>query len=339
MDNRSVLVIRYGALGDLVCATTVIDAIKCEFGEKTVIDFVCAPGLDALFSQDDRVNKVWVVNHSKLPIWLNPGKRRVIRASKARGYDLMLNFQSGHQFQRLVTAIHAKKKAGYSIHGSEHIPRGVHVVDAMKRRMKGTISDGVLSKKFPRLVGSPVAEVGLKYGLQGHYFVVSPSNSHHKKSRLNHRAWSTSHWATLIEGLSRVVQVVIVGNKGEGAFFDTLRPFPEGVVDLVGRTSLVELVGVVNGACGLVSTDTGTAHIASAVGTEVFTIIGPTPASETGPFQSPFNRVHIISANLACSPCYKTEVMKNCTENRCMTEITAAHVFNTIDASGILVAP
>lgn len=336
MDIRSVLVIRYGALGDLVCATTVIDAIKCEFGEKTIIDFVCARGLGALFSLDDRINTVYALNHSKVPIWLSSGKRHVIRASRERDYDLLINFQSGQQFQRFVGAIHAEKKVGVFSLGAEQIPPQVHMVEGLKSLMKEAISDGVLTKKFPRIVGSPVGAVRERWGLQERYFVVSPSNSHHKKNRLNHRAWANGHWVDLIEMLDRVVQVVVVGTPGEEAFFDTLRPFPKGVVDLVGKTSLVELVGVVNGARGLVSTDTGTAHIASAVDTDVFTLIGPTPAFRTGPFQSPTNRVHIINANLSCSPCYRTEVMKNCTENRCMEEITAARVFDTIDASGVL---
>ncbi len=108
------------------------------------------------------------------------------------------------------------------------------------------------------------------------------------------------------------------------------------MLDLVAKTSLVELIGVIDGACGLVATDTGTAHMASAVNTEVFALIGPTPADVTGPYQSPYNKVHIISANLECSPCYKTEVMKNCKDNICMKQITTQMVLDEINSAKIL---
>ena len=71
--------------------------------------------------------------------------------------------------------------------------------------------------------------------------------------------------------------------------------------------------------------------MASAVNTEVYTLIGPTPAHQTGPFKTPHNKVHIISANLECSPCYRTEVMKNCKDNICMKEISVEQVLNSIN--------
>ena len=129
---------------------------------------------------------------------------------------------------------------------------------------------------------------------------------------------------------------MIVGNKNEDEFFDKLKPYPDNVVDLVAKTSLSDLIGVIEGATALVATDTGTAHMASAVNTEVFALIGPTPAYETGPYQTPFNKVHIISANLPCSPCYKTEVMKNCKDNVCMKNITPASVIDKISSANLL---
>jgi ADP-heptose:LPS heptosyltransferase len=128
----------------------------------------------------------------------------------------------------------------------------------------------------------------------------------------------------------------LIGNKGEDEFFDKLKPYPSGVIDLAGKTSLVDLIGVIDGAVGLIATDTGTAHIASAVNTEVFALIGPTPANVTGPYQSPFNKIHIITSNKNCSPCYKTEVMKNCKDNICMKDISVEMVYNSVKLAELL---
>ncbi len=96
------------------------------------------------------------------------------------------------------------------------------------------------------------------------------------------------------------------------------------------------MVSVVEKSKALIVTDTGTAHIASAVNTAVFCLIGPTPAEQTGPYKTPFNEVYIISAGLSCSPCYKTDVMKACKDNICMKNIKASKVLNLLNEAKIL---
>ena len=168
------------------------------------------------------------------------------------------------------------------------------------------------------------------------YIVLSPSNSHQRRNILNYRAWQDYSWITLISELSKNIPVIIIGDKRELGFFEKLKPYPDNVIDLVGKTSLPELIGVIQYAIALVSTDTGTAHIGSAVEGEVFALIGPTQAEGTGPYKTPNNKIHIISSNQECAPCYATEVMRNCKDNICMKEITPQMVLDTIKSANIL---
>ena len=331
-----VLVIRCGALGDLVYATSIIDACKLEYGEDTIIDFVSTPGSGTLFKDDPRVNQVFPLKHKKIPIFLSSDKKRIIKHSKQKPYDILVNFEYGKQFKSLVLAIKAKRKVG-SFFDLGTIPNDiVHMVDITKFIYKDIVSKEVFEKSFPRVVGSDANEMKKRYKLNENYIIISPSNSHQKRSILNYRAWENQSWIELIKLLSQEVQVVIVGNKNEDEFFDKLKPYPDGTIDLVAKTSLSDLIGVIEGARGLIATDTGTAHLASAVNTEVFALIGPTPAEQTGPYQSPFNKVHIISENLPCSPCYKTEVMKACKDNICMKQISVQKVYDSIKSANIL---
>ena len=333
-DQTRVIIIRCGALGDLVYATSVIDALKFQFGDDTIIDFVCTPGSGTLFKADNRVNHVYTLKHKKVPIWLSSQKKDIIKSSKENKYDILINFEYGKQFKSLVNAIDAKQKIDAP---DISIPSNIeHMVDMTKYIFKSIVSDEVFNKSFPKIVGTLKDEVKSKYNLNDKYIIISPSNSHQKRNIINYRAWENENWKELIEKLSKDIQVVIVGNKGEDQFFDKLKPYPQDVVDLVGKTSLVDLIGVIDGANGLIATDTGTAHMASAVNTEVFALIGPTPANVTGPYQSPNNKVHIISANLECSPCYKTEVMWNCKDNICMKQISVNRVFDSIKDSKII---
>lgn len=331
-----VLIIRCGALGDLVYATSVIDALILEFGDDTKIDFVCTPGTAKLFEKDYRVNNIYPLKHKKIPIFLSKDKKNIIKNSKYETYDLLINFEYGKQFKSLIDAINAKKKVGAQINDITINEKNAHMVDITKSIFKSIVSKDVYEKSFPRLIGTDKDECKQKYNLNDKYIIISPSNSHQKKNRLNYRAWENENWKELINKLSDDVQIVVIGNKNEDEFFEKIKPFPHAVIDLVAKTSLSDLIGVIDGATALVATDTGTAHIASAVNTEVFALIGPTPANETGPYQSPFNKVHIISANLECSPCYKTEVMKNCKENVCMKQISVEQVYDSIKSANLL---
>ena len=330
------MIIRCGALGDLVYATSVIDALKLEYGEDTLIDFVTTPGSGTLFRDDARVHHVFPLKHKKIPLLLSSQKKAIVSASKKEPYDLLINFEFGKQFKALIEAVDAKKKVGAQLQEFSFPSSMVHMVDITKYLFKSVVSDEVFLKSYPRVVGTPKEQVMQKYPLEKKYIIISPSNSHQKSNRLNYRAWENDSWRELIQKLSKEIQIVIVGNKSEDSFFEKLKPYPPNVLDLVAKTSLSDLIGVIESATALVATDTGTAHLASALNTEVFALIGPTPADVTGPYQTPYNRVHIISSNKECAPCYKTEVMKACKENVCMKDISVNMVYDSIKSADLL---
>lgn len=333
---KRVLVIRCGALGDLVYATSIIDALRMEYGAETLIDFVCTPGSGTLFKSDSRVNEVFPLKHKKIPLLFSSQKRAIVKASKENPYDILINFEFGKQFKSLIDAVKANQKIGALIDHVDFPSDVTHMVEISKYLFKSLISEKVYEQSFPRVVGSSVESVRTKYNLPEKYIIISPSNSHQKRSRINYRAWVNNYWVELIKKLSQELTIVIVGNKNEDEFFDKLKPYPKNVIDLVAKTPLSDLIGVIEGASALIATDTGTAHLASAVNTEVFALIGPTPADVTGPYQTPYNKVHIISAQKECSPCYKTEVMRNCKENLCMKEITPEIVYNNLKSAKLL---
>lgn len=327
---KSILIIRCGALGDLVTSTSVIEALKLEFGDDTVIDFICTPGAGTIFKNDKRVHKVFPLKHKKIPIFFSKQKREIIKSSIISPYDYLINFERGQQFENLAKNIQASKKIGHFFTKIEGLTNTTHTSELKKLIFKEIVSEDIFKSVHPKLIGTGKKQLDKNYILSDKYVIISPSNSHQKKNKVNHRAWLNESWIKLIEMLSKEIQVVIVGNKNEDEFFNKLKPYPNNVLDLVGNTPLPDLIGIINYASGLVSTDTGTAHIASAVDTEVFTLIGPTPAEQTGPFKSPSNKVHIISQNLDCAPCYRSETMKNCTDNICMKQISAQKVYETI---------
>lgn len=334
-EVKRVLVLRCGALGDLVYATSAIDALRAQYGKEIIIDFITTPGTGKLFEFDPRIHQVFHLKHKKLPIWLSPQKRAIIRSSQQNPYDLFINFEMGKQFLSLSKAINAKHKTGWFF-SAPNFSDVMHMVDICKSFYAPIITSDILQSASPRIIGKPFSEVQSKLNLPEKFLVLSPSNSHNKKSRLNYRAWPQNHWKNLIALLPTELSIIMVGGKGEEPFFEAIKPYPANVIDLVGKTSISEMIAIIDQASALIVTDTGTAHIASALNTPVFCLIGPTPANVTGPYQSQTNQVHILTVNLPCSPCYKTDVMKQCRENICMTQITPEMVLTSLKSANIV---
>ena len=334
MKIKSVLIIRCGALGDLVYATCVIDALRYEFGEEIAIDFVCKPSSATCFKKDKRVREVFALKYKKVPIILSKTKKKIIKASKKEPYDLLLNFESSEHIKTLLDKIVVKKRIGMRVNDID-VTQKINRAQLLKSYLKPVVSDENLEKAYPKIATLKSKKIKEKFALKDDYIVLSPTNSHIKKSGINYRAWENEKWKQLINELSKKMQVVLVGAKGEEFFFKDLKPFPKNTLSLVGKNSILELSSVVKDARAVICTDSALGHIAAAVNTPVFVLMGPNDTVEDSPYQTPFNKVHVISAKLPCSPCYKTPVMSVCQDNICMKKITVQMVLDELLSANI----
>ncbi|MGB5965060.1 MAG: glycosyltransferase family 9 protein [Sulfurimonadaceae bacterium] len=329
-DVKRILIIRCGALGDLIYATVMIDAVTKQYGKDVKIDVVATPGPGAILAHDLRVNTIYPLKHRKVPIFLSREKQNIIQASKTLDYDLLINLEENKHFDKLATKINAKHKVGSPFTSPKLKSGQRHMVDIIKQTLAPFCSDAVLDISLPKLFGSSYENVQKQYTLPDKYIVFSPSNSHSNRNKINYRAWPQHHWKKLLSMIPAHIPVVIIGGKGEEAYFAAIKPYPSNVIDLSGKTPLVDLITIIDHAEMILTTDTGPAHLASAVDTDITVLIGPTPVSLTGPYPTPNITINIISQNLPCSPCYNTDVMKNCQDNICMKQITPSAVFKGI---------
>ena len=192
------------------------------------------------------------------------------------------------------------------------------------------------ARRYPAFAARHSIAVRQRHHLPHAYLVVSPGNSHRRTRRINHRAWPGAHWQALLATLPPDLPVVLLGARGDEPLPATADAGARQVLDLVGQTSVAEMVTIIAHAKALVVTDTGTAHVAAAVNTPVVCLIGPTNPAVTGPYATPHNVVHTLSVGVPCSPCHGTDVMRRCTANRCMQQITPKRVRDTLLEAGIV---
>jgi heptosyltransferase-2 len=97
------------------------------------------------------------------------------------------------------------------------------------------------------------------------------------------------------------------------------------VIDLAGRTSVRELVGLTERCRAFVSNDSGAMHVAAAVGCPVTALFGPTDERST----RPVGAHTVLTAAVFCRPC----MLRDCPiDHRCMKRITVDQVFAAVSA-------
>jgi ADP-heptose:LPS heptosyltransferase len=108
----------------------------------------------------------------------------------------------------------------------------------------------------------------------------------HPGAALPSRRWPVDRWAEVARAVASAgEQVVVTGAGDERELADDvarLAGLPPNAV-LAGTTSVTELAGVIGAARLLLSSDTGVAHLATALGTPSVVLFGPTPPALWGP--------------------------------------------------------
>jgi len=120
--------------------------------------------------------------------------------------------------------------------------------------------------------------------------------------------------------------VLVFGREEEKPIAEEiLQHLGGGGIDLTGKTHLLQLAALLERCQLLVTNDTGTMHVAAAVGTPVVALFGSTDPGTTGPWGDG----HIVvGKNVPCSPCLK----RICpTDHRCMELITVDEVEEAVN--------
>ncbi len=144
---------------------------------------------------------------------------------------------------------------------------------------------------------------------------------------LNNGHWERKRWPYYHELaqhlVSRGFAVALIGGAGEAERFAE-ESWPEGVIDLQGKLTLAETAAVLRRCALFVGNDSGPAHLSAAVGTRTLVLFGPTLVSKNHP-KGP--QVKVLAKGLACSPCQYTPRWQECTDWRCMSELSVDEVF------------
>jgi heptosyltransferase-1 len=141
--------------------------------------------------------------------------------------------------------------------------------------------------------------------------------------------WPTKQWpsALFAEVGDRLQEsgfrVVLLGDGTQSdpadAVLNSMRSRP---INLVGRTTIKDLIELLRRVRLLVTNDSGPMHLAAAVGVPIIALFGPTDPVRTGPYGTGHM---IFTSPVACRPCLSRRCL-NPNHLECLTSISAAQV-------------
>jgi heptosyltransferase-2 len=214
-------------------------------------------------------------------------------------------------------------------HRSEHQSRYyMRIAAGLERALTGASrvdegqpDCGLAPRPGTRARGAEVlAECGIAPGTP--FVVLNPGATNSRAKQ-----WLPERFAAVGDALAANpgTRVAIIGSTGErdtALRVASLMRDPSRAVVLAGRTTIVELIGVLSHARALVSNDTGPAHLGAALGVPTVTIFGPTEQWAT----EPLGRAAAVSHPVECAPC----MLRDCPiDHRCMTNV---HVETVVEA-------
>lgn len=145
--------------------------------------------------------------------------------------------------------------------------------------------------------------------------------------------WETKHWH--VEGFAEVgrhllasgMSVVIAGTPNDRHRARTIAAACPGAHDLSGQTTVAGLVALIKRTTICVTNDSGSMHVAVAVGVPVVSVFGPTNPVWIGPCGRPDA---VVRAQVSCAPCYLRKLRDCHHGHRCMREVTAEMVIERV---------
>lgn len=225
-------------------------------------------------------------------------KRRLRETLAGRRFDVLLHMQAALRASLLARRIPAPIKLGFDRQRAvdyqwlftnqriEAAPRQ-HVLDGFfgflealglqERELRWDLPLEPQDVEWARGVGDTDAPL----------LVINPCSS---LRRNNWRNWPIEHYAPVIEharGLG--LHVVLTGGPAaeERAMGAALRAASsEGVTNLVGETSLQQLLALIARARAMIAPDTGPAHMATMVGVPAIGLFASSNPARTGPYLS-----------------------------------------------------
>lgn len=257
-----ILVIKLGALGDVVQALGPMAAIRRHHAGARITALTTAP-FAPLLAASPYVDEVWVDPRPRawqIGAWMAL-RRRLRDARFDRVYDLQTSGRSSF-YLRLFGPGRYPEWSGIAAGGSHpHANPKRDVMHTIERQAEQLRDAGIAEVPMPDV--SWLAADLARYALPPRFALLVPGGS---AMRLQKR-WPAAAYGALAQRLlARGVTPIVIGIASERPLAATIRAVCPEARDLTGQTSFAEIAALARRALFAVGNDTGPMHLIAAAG-------------------------------------------------------------------------
>jgi heptosyltransferase-2 len=321
----STLVIQTAFLGDVVLTTPLLARLAEQFGP---VDVVTTPAAASLLEHHPAV--ATVISYDKRGQdrgWR--GLARIASKLRQRGYARVYLPHRSFRSALLALWSGAKERIGF-----DDSPAAMTYSSRVARTRHGHEVERLLALAGRREAASPPVTLGLTPSdeaaaeawlsmnqVSSPFVALAPGS-----------VWATKRWPYYGELIARLESpAVLVGGAEDKALTDSIVASSAGrAVNAAGALGLRQSAALIRRATVLVTNDSAPLHLATAVGTPVVAIFGPT-VPEFGFAPRGINDLTIGLDALACRPCSK-HGPPACPlgHHRCMRDISVDRVLQAV---------
>ncbi|NOX97665.1 MAG: glycosyltransferase family 9 protein [Nitrospirae bacterium] len=357
---KKILFIKLSELGALVLAYPLLKRAQeeCPGVKLFFVTFEKNRDIFALFGNIIEADNILTIREDSVGVFVSDTFRVVRKMAKER-VDIIFDLELFSRFTAILTfLIRADKKTGFYNYTFEGLYRGNFLTHRIQYNPLLHISKSYLSlwqtvkqekKNSPEMskkikdkdITLPKAQVASEVAKQiegklkefgivkeNKLFLLNPG-----EGTLPLREWPLENFITLSKRLLEDPnnRIILVGTKSGHKKAELLCAGirKRRCLNLVGQTSLPELLSLFNLADALICNDCGLAHLASLASIKKFVIFGPETPKVFGPLGKD---KWIICSELPCSPCLSALNNRDsaCKDNICLKIIEPGDIHKLI---------
>lgn len=348
-ENPSrVLIYRIGQIGDILCSIPAIIAVRERFPNAHIALLTTpvarnAPGAKELLHGADFLDDLIVYYHDEIESWR--GILTLVKSLREKRYDLFIEFPddlgTSKKFLRDIffsKAIGCKYAIGFRLNTLHTFIKAqakhLQFEDEVKRLLTILADEGISNSgvhfSLP-ITQNDVDMVNIifsNYGLDGNknYIAMNPG-----AKRPTNR-WPKERYAEVGKILAKKYKykILITGGPGDAELARWIaNEIGESAFVIAGKTSLMQSAELLKRCKVLITNDTGTMHLATAVGIPVVAIFS---ARDFPGKWYPYGTDNVIlRENVDCEVCYRL----NCDSLKCLNMISVDKVLEAVRKTAV----
>lgn len=322
-------------IGDVILTFPAIATIRKNF-PRSYIAMLSRPWVAPLLENNPEVDEVILYDHNRIHNGIL-GKLGLAKALREKGFDLAVLFQNAFDAALIAFLAGIPIRAGYNTDARGPLLTNKVMLDkaVLKKHQSYYYLEMLKALGMDIVDDNPVIEVSDEarkrateildsINIQNSELLIGINPGAYFGSA---KRWLPERYALLSDMINKDFggKILLFGSGEEKAISEMIRCVAKSdVVDLVGKTSLLETMALIEKCSLFITNDSGLMHLAAALRIPLIAIFGSTDPFTTSPLG---NSSIIIRKEMSCSPCLKRECP---TDHQCMRLIEADEVYQHV---------